>query len=119
MASKRIAYFHPRKGLVLVKRGFSWPAFFFGALWAAAKRMWVPVFFALSVPDFGIWFIVGYAQARRAGDLLLVGLLLSLAYAWARGHFGNRWLEASLRRRGYKETALELEPEPVFREPTF
>ena len=32
---------HPDDLYVLVKEGFSWPAFFFGPLWALSHRMWV------------------------------------------------------------------------------
>ncbi len=30
----------PDRDLVLVKEGFSWPAFFFGGVWALAHRLW-------------------------------------------------------------------------------
>ena len=34
-------YRHPTLGYEAVKRGFSWPAFFVGPIWALSKRMWV------------------------------------------------------------------------------
>jgi len=34
-------YEHPDRGHKAVKVGFSWPAFFFGALWAFTKRLWL------------------------------------------------------------------------------
>ena len=38
MSVSRLLYFHPKHGFVAVKQGFSWPAFFFGSLWALARR---------------------------------------------------------------------------------
>ena len=35
-------HFHPEKGVVMVKQGFSWPAAIFGSLWAMAHHMWFP-----------------------------------------------------------------------------
>jgi len=102
MAAPRTFYIHERRSrAVLVKQGFSWPAFLFGALWAAAKHMWLPAFWAMAVMDTVLWFLSGYAEARGASDLALCTLLLTLGYAWVRGRFGNRWLVASLTRRGY------------------
>jgi len=34
-------YRHPTVGYEAVKRGFSWPGFFIGAIWALSKRMWL------------------------------------------------------------------------------
>jgi hypothetical protein len=101
MATPTRAYFHPKKGLTQVKQGFSWPAFFFGSLWAAVRRMWFPSFVVMALLDVALWFLTGYAEAQRAGGLVLLGLVATLAYAYLRGRYGNRLLEASLLSRGY------------------
>ena len=93
-------YFHPKHGIVLVKQGFSWPAFFFGSLWALARRIY-PVFFVMLVIDALLWFITGYAAAQHALGLALLGLLGTLVYAVVRGKYGNRWLRSCLVARGY------------------
>lgn len=92
---------HPRHGVVLVKRGFCWPAFFFSALWAAARRLWFPTFWALMAFDTVLWFLTGWAQAQGLPLLALAGLLATLAYAVVRGRYGNRWLRHGLLRKGY------------------
>jgi hypothetical protein len=107
MARQQQIFIHEREGTVGVKRGFSWPAFFFGSLWAAAKRMWVPAFPLLLVADVALWFLAGTADSRKEAGLDLAVLAAALAYAVGRGWYGNRWLAASLRRRGY---ALQVDP---------
>jgi hypothetical protein len=101
MAIPKRAFFHPKRGSIHVKQGFSWPAFFFGSLWAAAKRMWFPTFIAMAFLDLVLWFVSGYAEAQRAQGLALLGAALSLIYAYLRGRYGNRFLETSLLSRGY------------------
>lgn len=103
------SYFHPRRGYVRVKQGFSWPAFLFGSLWAAAKRMWFPTFIAMAFMDCVLWFVTGYAEAQRAQELALLGTALSLVYAYLRGRYGNRFLATSLLSRGYVDRG-EVEP---------
>jgi hypothetical protein len=101
MPSQRKSYFHSRHGLIKVKQGFSWPAFWFGSLWAAAMQMWLPAFLLLLVVDIWLWFITGYAQAQGAAGLALLGLIATVVYAYVRGRYGNRWLASSLVKRGY------------------
>ena len=105
-------YKHPTLGYEAVKRGFSWPAFFFEGIWALSKRMWVGGA-VLVVVWFGL--VGGQTNADAKGEsgaslfLALVGLVLGVAV----GMLGNgRWAE-SLRRRGYEHvgTASAEEPE--------
>ena len=102
MAVRRQFFVHDSRGAVLVKEGFSWPAFFFGALWAATKGLWWPAFVVLTVLDSGLWFLTGYAEAQSQGLLALLGLATTLAYAVVRGRFGNQWLRSGLQRKGFK-----------------
>jgi len=101
MASQRIDYINPARGYVRVKTGFSWPAFFFGGLWAVAKGLWLAAF-AMFVLDALIWFCSGYAQARGIGALALACLVLQIGYWVLRGRFGNAWWRAKLVRQGYR-----------------
>ena len=92
--------FHPRHGIAVVKQGFSWPAFFFGSLWALARRVY-PLFFAMLLLDSVLWFVTGYAEAHGSFGWALLGLFGTLAYASVRGRHGNRWVESFLVSRGY------------------
>ena len=102
MTHPTATYRHARHGIAKVKLGFSWPAFFFGALWAAAKRMWFPEFLLLLVAEAGLWLVTGVAGANQNGAIALLGLAANVAFAVICGRRGNRWLAASLLRRGYQ-----------------
>jgi hypothetical protein len=89
---------------VLVKRGFSWPAFLFGPIWAAIKRAWL-LFFILSV----VYLLVLAFDLLYVGEsnnllLLLLLLALYLSYMTVCGLYGNRWLARALLRKGYVRT---------------
>lgn len=104
-------FFNPRKGVVPVKQGFSWPAFFFGSLWAMAHHMWRPYVLLLLPIEASLAIASGIAQARDEPALAWGVLLANLAFAFVRGRWGNRWYADSLRRRGYAESdALLLQP---------
>ena len=102
MTRQTATYRHARDGIAEVKVGFSWPAFFFGALWAAAKRMWFPEFLLLLAAEAGLWFVTGVADPRQNGAITLIGLGANVVFAVVCGRYGNRWLAASLLRRGYQ-----------------
>lgn len=106
-------YRHPTLGTEAVKRGFSWPAFFFGFFWMLAKKLW-----GLA----GLWFVafmvctliekVADASAQD-GAAAVVYLLLAAAYfsLWLVPAFkGNGWRESNLQRRGFALVA-ELQAE--------
>ena len=101
MSAERINYFHPARGMVRVKTGFSWPAFFFGALWAVAKGLWLVAIAMLAV-DATLWFCSGYAAARHNDGLAALGLVLQIAYWVFRGWHANAWWRARLVKRGYR-----------------
>ena len=103
MSASRQFFVHEGRGIaVAVKQGFCWPAFFFGSLWAAAKGLWVPLFVVMVVAEAALWFLTGYAAAGQHAGLTLAGLATTLAYAVARGRYGNRWLRNGLLRKGYR-----------------
>jgi hypothetical protein len=101
MSTERIGYLNPERGFARVKTGFSWPAFFFGSLWAVAKGLWLPALgmFAL---DAAIWFCSGFSEAHGYGPLALAGLVLQIVYWGLRGRYANGWWRAKLLRQGYK-----------------
>ena len=83
---------HIRVGVppVLVREGFSWGALFFGPLWLAAHRVWIPALLTAAATVF----IVVLAQSGTA-VVLLLALILLLGLS---GHDLRRW---SLDHRGY------------------
>ena len=90
----------PDRDLVLVKEGFSWPAFFFSVLWALWHRLWLVA---------GIFFLVQLAMSLIlavwvpdpvAAITISVGTALILAYA------ANDLWRWALERLGFVETAV-------------
>ncbi len=79
---------------VLVKEGFSWPAFFIPALWLIYKRMWIVLVLYIAASILvavllGIYHIPEYP-----------GVLVALALNLAMGLEGNELLRWTLARRG-------------------
>lgn len=65
----------PDRDIKLVKEGFSWPAFFLGALWALWHRLWVP-----AAIIFVAYISVGLASAKAGLDpFSQISLFLGLA----------------------------------------
>jgi len=83
---------HTRAGAapVLVREGFSWGAFFFGPLWLAAHRAWVPAALVLATTIL----IVALASGL-ATFVLLLGLAVWL------GVTGHDLRRRSLRMRSF------------------
>jgi hypothetical protein len=87
----------PDGDAVLIKEGFSWPAFVFGPVWALWHGMWrtAIVLVLLSVAVSGAAFVAGLAEA---GDLALsVGLQVAM------GLWANDWRRHVLARRDVLE----------------
>ncbi|MBW8830390.1 MAG: DUF2628 domain-containing protein [Burkholderiales bacterium] len=91
---------HSKLGYVTVSQGFSLSAFFLGSIWAIVKRTWL-VFVGLFVVEVVLWYLNGVATVKRDFVTLLGLMLVNVALAICRGKYANRWLLASLRRRGY------------------
>lgn len=106
----------PGGGVEVVKRGWSWPAFFFHVLWALWYRMWLLAF--------GAWlgevlapasFVVVFEFLSRAGLdvlplVLAAGLAFGLGVPVAFGSRGNAWRRAHLRSRGFVEHGIVAAP---------
>ncbi len=82
---------------VLIKEGFSWPAFLFGPLWALWHGMWrtAIVLVILSGAVSGAGLVAGLAEA---GDLAL-----SAGLQVAMGLWANDWRRHVLARRDIRE----------------
>ena len=100
MKAKTLVLVHPSRRTVAVKHGFSWPAFFLGPLWALVKRLWLH-FGLLLAALLPIIVVDEYAEHLHSPMLGFVAMTLYLAYMLICGYFGNRWLRATLRKRGY------------------
>lgn len=91
---------HPDDLYVLVKEGFSWPAFFFGPLWALSHRMWV-----VSALLFAALIAIGMVSAvLDGGDA--VASWLSFGIAVLLGFHRNDLRQWSLERSGYELSAI-------------
>jgi hypothetical protein len=99
--SRYRVYKSPHGDVVRVKIGFSWRAFFIGSLTALVRRIWL-----LGVVA-GLFFLSeAYSRGAptptsRTAALALVLLGLYAVYMLFCGVHGNRWLDDSLRRRGF------------------
>ena len=89
-------YRHSTFGTEAAKKGFSWPGFFFGWIWAFAKGLW-PIGVVLLIV-----FIVltgmqaGSNEGRSAANVMRV--IVGLAV----GFMGNSWRVSALSRRGFE-----------------
>ncbi|HTI80045.1 MAG TPA: DUF2628 domain-containing protein [Acetobacteraceae bacterium] len=83
---------HVRTGTppVLVREGFSWGALFFGPIWLALHRAWIPA--AISLAAF---VIIGFTTHDIVQAALLVALIVLLGLS---GYDLRRW---SLDQRGF------------------
>ncbi len=90
----------PDREAVLVKEGFSWPAFFLGPIWALAHRMWLATLVFLVVE-------VGADVACAAARLAPWGAAsVGLGVATAVGMVANDLRRRSLERRGWRGAGL-------------
>lgn len=87
-----LIYHHPTKGYVVIKEGFSWPAFFFWWIWAFVKQMW-----GLSIVMFIFAILIGAAWAAPP-----VGIILTLIFSIIVGSKGNQDYKKVIESRGYK-----------------
>ena len=85
----------PDRDVVLVKEGFSWPAFFFSVPWALLRRLWLVAFvFAASVAG-------AEAFAHLAGLDPTTRMALTLGLSVVFGWLGNDLRRRKLEREGF------------------
>ena len=92
------AHYRNRTGepdLVLVKEGFSWPAFVFGTLWALWNRLWL-VAVGLIIAELGLGFALaklgmgsGVQAFSSIGLALLVGFVAGDLKSWSLSALGG------------------------------
>ena len=81
---------------VILKDGFSWPAFLFGPLWLAWHRLWAEAAIAV-----GLWALTFLPPP-------LPSTLMQLALFWLIGLEGNGLRRRALEHRGCYEKAVVL-----------
>ncbi len=92
---------HPEGGYEAIKRGFSWPAFFFELVWAMVKRLWAVVgamLLAILGTSFALSSIAGPSPEPDPDLILLWGLAIKFFL----GAFGNDWVRRDAERRGFE-----------------
>ena len=86
---------------IAVKRGFSWPGFFFTWIWAFTRGLWLQGIILLA-----IWLSIGlFRGSVLAADPLLL-ILPGLIFGVTVGMRGNAWRSRKLERAGYNFTGL-------------
>jgi len=88
------------ENLLLVKEGFSWPAFVFTFVWALWSRMWWPAIVIFSVIVLSGWGAIQLGLGETIETVISVSLGVGLGLV---GNDIRRW---SLERQGYQEVAL-------------
>lgn len=106
-------YKHPDGKIEAVKQGWSWPAFFFGAIWALIKQLWMVagLIFAYAIissiiiqsvtPSYDYYEYSG-EDLSQAFLLKSISSLIQLGIAIFLGVKGNTLREANLIKRGYE-----------------
>ncbi len=101
-------YQHPTHAYQPVKVGFSWPAFFFSAIWMLVKKLWglAGLWFALYLLLSLMEAVTDEAQSEPGFQAIMYLLLAGSNFALALipGFKGNTWRCQNLERRGYKLT---------------
>ncbi|MBO6518795.1 MAG: DUF2628 domain-containing protein [Rhodospirillales bacterium] len=90
----------PAEDLVLVKEGFSWPAFVFTFVWALWTRMWLP-----AIVMFTVIALVGFGlRELHVGEDMegLASLLMALAIGLVGNDLRRWWLD----QKGFREVAV-------------
>lgn len=103
-------YTNPQGTHEAVKQGWSWPAFFFGCIWAMVKKMWA-LGIGVLIACFIFGGVIGATMAGQNGEVLInvASLIVSIIF----GFNGNNWREANLKDRGYdyKKNVIAVNPE--------
>ncbi len=106
---------HPSGEHEAVKQGWSWPAFFFGFIWAFVKKMWqIGLGVILGFMALGMFLDLSNGQTENDVILNILSLLVAVVF----GLNGNRWRVRNLTSRGYemKMTLISENPEMAIAE---
>lgn len=102
-------YSHPTLGHAAVKRGFSWPGFFFTAIWMLLCRMWLGAILLTAI-YWGALFVINLiaVSIEQPGDFGPADLLyiaaffgLPIVFGVIVGTQGNAWRRSTLAKRGF------------------
>lgn len=100
-------YTDPSGTTQAVKQGWSWPAFFFNAIWALVKQIWLlglltfPVMLLLWVSSAAAGNVQGESGQIISGMVSLAWIIFKIIF----GAGGNSWREKNLTARGFKYVA--------------
>lgn len=94
----RAATLEKAPDVALIKEGFSWPALFFGFIWALWRRLWVVAiaFFVINAAAGAALLALGIGGWGRSSVMFVIALGFGL--------WGNDVVRWTLKRRGYVET---------------
>ncbi len=105
-------YEHEFYGYEAVKQGFSWPALFFGFIWAMVKKLW-----KVSVILFLSFILINFLSTiARESHSILLSLLTMVGYLalWLiPGWQGNLWREHQLESSGYRLIKTVVATNPI------
>ena len=85
-------YKHPVQGYEAVKKGFSWPAFFFSWIWAFIKKLW----------GYGLLFLVIAIFLSATYTHTGSAIILNIGFYIFCGAIGNELRRGNLTSRGYE-----------------
>ena len=91
-------YVHPAHGYEAVKHGFSWPAFFFGVIWAFYKKLWL----VGTVYLLAIVLLALPADDLESGSVTTLYDFVGFAISLLVGVTGNGWRRQALPQQGYR-----------------
>lgn len=105
-------YSHPVLGPQVVKRGFSWPAFFFTGIWALVCKLWARGAIMITVLSLSWCTSMGgvamleeeVETGSPEGALVLLAMLwpvTALVVAVVAGVRGNHWRDKQARQQGF------------------
>lgn len=100
-----------------VKQGWSWPAFFFGPIWALFKTLWGLGFLiiigqSILISAYANLFLQGLPQQEAVLALQPINFLLTIIVAIPIALYGNSLRGKNLLVKGYKEVAYVIAENP-------
>ena len=104
------------KPQVALKKGFCWPAVFFGVLWALFKSFWSGAIVLLAVAAVTNS-LVRIAEQSHSAALIVASLLLWIGASFVVGYYANFAYLAYLTTKGYRVVAQVIadSPQEAFR----
>ena len=102
---------HPVLGVKSIKHGFSWPALFFGPLWALGHRLWLPALLLCAL-TIAVDVIAAGILASLSVSVYLLSWLSPVAAGVFAGFNGNDWCRSNLSKRGFTYVGTYQAPPP-------